>query len=182
MIIGLSGYSGSGKDEIAKILISQFGYRRVAFADNIRNIIYDLNPVVMVDVNYKDITIKDLVDRDGWDITKKNKEVRRLLQFLGEASRRHLNENIWVDSALSLLDSKENIVITDVRYVNEITFIKNRFLNSQVWRVKRTNVSPVNGHISETELEHYKVDQILQNNGSLEDLRLLVKTRMRGFI
>ena len=36
MIIGLSGYAQSGKDEVAKVLVEDYGYKRVAFADKIK--------------------------------------------------------------------------------------------------------------------------------------------------
>ena len=46
MIIGLAGKAGSGKDEVAKILIDLYGYKRIAFADAIRDALYELNPLV----------------------------------------------------------------------------------------------------------------------------------------
>jgi ABC-type antimicrobial peptide transport system ATPase subunit len=36
VIIGLMGYSKSGKDFIAKKFVDDYGYQRVAFADNIK--------------------------------------------------------------------------------------------------------------------------------------------------
>ena len=55
-----------------------------------------------------------------------------------------------------------------------------RQLNGQLWRVKKIGVEAINQHISETEMNDYKVDQIFTNNGTLEDLEFLVKTRMNG--
>ena len=48
MIIGLSGYAQSGKDTVAKVLIEEYGFTRIAFADKIREFLYDLNPQVKV--------------------------------------------------------------------------------------------------------------------------------------
>jgi len=39
MIIGLSGYASAGKDSVAQILVEKFGYKRMAFADAIRDIL-----------------------------------------------------------------------------------------------------------------------------------------------
>jgi len=78
MIIGLSGRAGSGKDEVAKVLVDLYGYKRIAFADAIRDALYELNPLVS-----DRIRVADLVDEYGWDFAKKNFEVRRLLQVFG---------------------------------------------------------------------------------------------------
>jgi hypothetical protein len=180
MIIGLSGYAGSGKDEVAKILMKEYGFRRIAFADKVREVLYEIDPVVMVDVHYKDITVKDLVNDEGWDDAKKNKEVRALLQNLGVAIRNNIGLDAWVDAALKDVSPDENVVVTDVRFINEASKIK--AMGGVLWRVKRPNVLAVNNHISETELDGYKVDQIFANSGSLEDLNMLVKNRMKSLI
>jgi hypothetical protein len=180
MIIGLSGYAGSGKDEVAKILIKDYEFKRIAFADKIRKILYELDPVVMIDVNYKDITVRDLVNDEGWDDAKKNKEVRALLQKLGVAIRNNLGLDTWVDAALKDISPNENVVITDVRFINEASKIK--AMGGTIWRIKRPNVEAINAHVSETELDGYKVDQIFANKGSIEDLKTLVISRMQGLL
>ena len=42
VIIGLSGYAQSGKDTVANILVQHYGYKRVAFADKIRECLFAL--------------------------------------------------------------------------------------------------------------------------------------------
>jgi hypothetical protein len=74
-----------------------------------------------------------------------------------------------------------NYVITDVRYPNEAKAIRG-YDNAQIWRIKRSGVLPVNAHASETAMEGEKVDQIFVNNGTLEDLKVLINTRMRGYM
>ncbi len=180
MIIGLSGYAGSGKDEVAKILVKEYGFKRIAFADKVREILYELDPVVMVDVHYKDITVRDLVNDEGWDDAKKNKEIRNLLQRLGVAVRNNLGLDAWVDAALKNVYLNEHVVVTDVRFINEASKIKE--IRGGLWRIKRPDVKAVNNHISETELDGYKVDQIFYNKGSLEELNILVKNRMKSLI
>ena len=51
-------------------------------------------------------------------------------------------------------------------------------INGEIWRIKRTNNAPVNNHISEYALDDYRFDQILKNEGSLDDLRELVRKRI----
>ena len=49
MIIGLSGYAQVGKDTVAQILVEEYGYSRIGFADIIRNACYRLNPIVTLE-------------------------------------------------------------------------------------------------------------------------------------
>jgi len=173
--IGLIGYSQSGKDTIASILVEKYGYTRIAFADKIREFLYDLNPMVACSpTGY----LQDLVNLVGWEDAKKEPQVRRLLQDLGVSARKIVDENIWVTLALGNIDVNQRVVITDVRFENEAVMIK--LMGGQLWRVKRIGVGPVNDHVSESELEGYKVDQIFVNNGTLKDLEVLITTRMRN--
>lgn len=173
-LIGLTGYAQSGKDTVASILVEKYGYSRIAFADKIRDFLYGINPMVACSpTGY----LQDLVNLVGWDNAKQEPQVRRLLQDLGISARELLDENIWITSALGNVNEGERVVVTDVRFENEAIMIK--LMGGQLWRVKRVGFGPVNDHISESELDGYKVNQIFVNNGSIEDLALLVTTRMR---
>ena len=173
--IGLVGYSQSGKDTVANILVKNYGYTRVAFADKIREFLYGLNPMVACSpTGY----LQDLVNLVGWDAAKQEPQVRRLLQDLGNSARKTIDENVWVTLALGNIDVNQRVVITDVRFENEAMMIK--LMGGQLWRVKRVGVGPVNDHVSESELEGYKVNQIFVNNGTIEDLEALIKTRMNN--
>lgn len=172
MIIGLSGYARSGKDEVAKILVEEYGFTRVAFADKIRKFLYETNPIV--DTHYR---LQPLVDAYGWDEVKRRSQVRELLQNVGIAARTVFNDEFWIAQALQPVYFEENWVITDVRFVNEANRIK-QYDNAQLWRIKRNGIEAVNDHVSEHDLEGYPVDIILKNEGTLEDLRALVRSRM----
>ena len=63
MIIGLSGYAQSGKDTVAEILVEEYGYTRVAFADIIKQAVYLLDPIV----NVSGMRLRYFVDQIGWD-------------------------------------------------------------------------------------------------------------------
>lgn len=183
MIIGLTGYAQSGKDTVAKILVENYGYTRVAFADKIREYLYDMNPMVD-NVAFEPIFLKDRVDRDGWEVAKKNPQIRRTLQNAGVSARKVFGEGFWVHEAMkTILDDPRpdmNYVITDVRFLNEADMI--RANNGQIWRIKRLGVDAVNAHVSESQMDGYQVDQIFTNNSSIEDLELMVKTRMMSLV
>ncbi len=161
MIIGLSGYAQSGKDTVASYLMKEHGFIRIAFADNIRRILYDMNPMI----GPEPLQVK--VDVDGWDAAKQHPEVRRLLQVLGVSARNHIDSEVWINSALDRV-MNDRIVITDVRFLNEARAIKER--GGEIWRIERPGVDAVNGHISETEMDTYKYDQTLINEASLTHL------------
>jgi hypothetical protein len=174
-LIGLTGYAQSGKDTLASILVEKYGYSRIAFADKIRDFLYGINPMVACSpTGY----LQDLVNLVGWDKAKQEPQVRRLLQDLGISARDLISEDIWVTAALSSVDKDQRVVVTDVRFENEAATIKS--MGGQIWRVKRSGVGPVNNHVSESEMDGYKVDQIFVNNGTLEDLNVLITTRMRN--
>ena len=172
MIIGLSGYARSGKDEIAKVLIEEFGYTRYAFADKLRDILYDLNP------NISGERLVPMVDTYGWTVAKTNHEVRELLQALGISARKNIYQDVWVDAVLRPLVRSDKVVITDVRFKNEYFAISGLPLVGSVWRVRREGVGPVNNHISEIDLDNESFDVVVDNNGSLEELRDKVRKVM----
>jgi len=177
MIIGLSGYAQSGKNTVADILVHQFGYKQIAFADKIRECLYALNPIVN-SVSNEHIYLRHLVDTSGWDIAKKNLEVRRLLQTMGaEVGRELIDPNLWVEMTMSKLNAyTDNIVITDVRFPNEYEAV--RWTYGEVWRIERPGYKPVNGHYSEIALDEWKFDRIIENWGGIPDLVNAVRGEM----
>ena len=173
MIIGLSGYARSGKDEIAKILIEDYSFIRVGFADKIRQMLVATNPLVK-----EGLRLEDVVENYGWEQAKVIfPEVRTLLQNMGVGARNIFKDTFWIDHALEYIDSNHNYVITDVRFINEAETIKS-YADSQIWRIRRIGVEAVNNHISEHDLDDYKFNQIIKNEGTLEDLRAKIHNRM----
>lgn len=174
MIIGLSGYARSGKDTAAEVLVEEFGFKRVAFADKLREVLYALDPIILWDDEWhrmkgvpEYMPLKWIIDEWGWDgykATGWSKHIRKLLQRLGtEAGRYVLGENVWVDAAFA--SGADRIVVTDCRFVNEATAIKHR--GGEVWRINRHGVGPINDHVSETGLDNWPFDLTLFNGGGL---------------
>jgi hypothetical protein len=141
MIIGFVGLIGSGKDTAADYLVNFHGFRRDSFAG----------------------TLKDAVSAVfGWDRTLlegRTKEAREwreqidpwwaerlgmpdltprwILQWWGtEVCRKAFHNDIWIASLEhKLLTSNDDIVISDVRFPNEITAIHKA--GGLVVRIKR---------------------------------------------
>lgn len=144
MIIGLCGYAGAGKDALGQILVERHGFVRLAFAD----------------------AVKAEAIEAGWN-GKKDAAGRRMLQEIGMA-RRAEAEDYWVVQAARQLRAGRSTVITDVRFENEVDFL--RCLQGTLVRVTRPGVGPVNDHVSETALDHFTPCYVIENSGTLEDL------------
>ena len=163
MIIGLTGYAQSGKDTVASFLVEHYGFTRVAFADKLREFSYEINPIVK-----PGLKLQDAVDEMGWEKAKvRIPEVRRILQDVGLSARNMFGTTVWVDQVAKVMPSGP-VVITDVRFLNEAQFIKNAA--GEIWRVERPGVLAVNSHISESQLDGFNFDNVINNDGDLKDL------------
>lgn len=181
MIIGLTGYARSGKDEVAKILVEKYGYKRIAFADKIRELLYEMDPPIPMGYGLEAHTVglQNYVDVYGWEGGKQNPTVRSMLQNLGVGARKVFNDSFWIHQAFGFgtIMRHENIVVTDVRFTNEADTIAGT-LEGQIWRVTRPGITAVNNHISEHDLYNYKANETLDNEGTLEDLKIKVQKLM----
>jgi dephospho-CoA kinase len=179
MIIGLSGYAQTGKDTVAEYLISNYGYRRVAFADPIREALYRLNPVVPVG-EFQSTHLAQAVNGLGWEETKRiSPETRRLLQVLGtEVGREMFGPDFWVNQAMRNASKFDKIVLTDVRYPNEYRAIKNR--DGVIIRIVKPGTTAVNEHSSETALDNFSFDATIVNDGSIHDLGKKIDSVIKG--
>jgi len=168
LLVGMSGYARSGKDTAAAAL-SALGFERRAFADALKTSLYRLSPLVPDGDEYS--RLSTVVDAEGWERAKSRTEVRALLQRLGtQAGRMVLGDDIWVDTALR--DLPERTVFTDARFQNEADAIRSR--HGIVIRIERPGVGPVNDHPSETGLEGYPFDAMVQNDGTVDELHAKV--------
>ena len=180
-LIALSGYARSGKDEAAKVLVEEFGFTQVAFADKLREMLYALNPII--DQNQSGCLVWEthlqyIIDKYGWDGYKETKygpEIRRLLQRLGtEAGRKTLWDTIWIDAAFAGIPDDAKVVVSDSRFFNEFDAVIAR--GGYIWRIDRDGIGPANDHPSETEAVNYdKFSLYLKNNGTLEEYKELIR-------
>jgi predicted Rdx family selenoprotein len=166
-VIGLSGYARSGKDTVARILVEQHGFTRVAYADALRDVALRVDPYVTT----AGTKLSTIVGSYGWERAKDNfPEVRRLLQQLGVAVRDLVDTDAWVTAAdRKMSDGAGRYVLPDMRFPNEIRLV--RALGGLTVRVHRPGFGPVNGHISETALDNERFAYELHNAGTAADLR-----------
>lgn len=196
MIIGISGKAGSGKDTIHKMIVFILYYKnlynedpeysdfssescsiyrqekfakfyRVSFADKLKDCISSLS-----DKNIDLSTIEGKNSLVEWlNIDGRNPSYRELLQWFGTSIREKICDDFWIQALFNQEDGS-NLIVTDVRFKNEVEAIKNK--EGIVIRVNR-DASGAGNHISETELDDYTFEYVIENNGTLEDLFYKIK-------
>lgn len=179
MILGLCGFSGSGKSTAGAFLESEFGFHQVAFADKIRELSYNINPYLGRNDYGISSHLAGIVDELGWERAKREiPEVRKFLQSVGEGSRQTFGATFWIDQVYAevyLDEDDKNVVITDVRYQNELEFIST--LGGYTVRIVREGHGPVNDHITEKELPFdFSITNVTGDHTSLKNgLRELIR-------
>lgn len=185
--IGICGNINAGKDEVAKILEAEYGYTRRAYSDPVYEILMTLNPLIPIEPGqfpatsgYRMMRLQDLVQFYGLDFVKRNSpEVRRYLRYIGtECGRNVFGQDCWVDRMAedSLYDEKT--VITGIRFVNEVEFVREN--GGVMWWVRSNReVPPDPSHISETLNYASVADYWLDNNHDIPMLRNTVIHKYR---
>lgn len=177
-VVGLMGYGGSGKSEVAKALAGM-GFTRTHIKDPLRR----MAATLLREAGFSE----EMVDRylDGDLKRQVIPELRRsgteIQQELGTAfGRDFCYPDLWLDLwrrrvAFFLTDPYARVVQESVRFPNEAEAI--RALGGLVVRVERPGVGPVSDHVSE--LPPAEPDFVIRNNGTLADLRWQVATWLR---
>jgi hypothetical protein len=180
-ILGLAGYARSGKDTAGNAL-AELGWKRIAFADVLREFVYRLNPLIMSEWG-KVTQLKWIIDEYGWDGYKRTQwadGVRDMLQVCGtECGRELISPNIWVDATFNRMEPDGKYVISDVRFPNEVRAIEER--GGFMLRIARPGVGPANGHKSETMLDNYTFDTLL-NEGDIRQFENKVRSYVSVYL
>ena len=194
MIIGISGKAQAGKDTVCKMIaytiwyytfsqrlipfgidhykrclpnyenmLKVIGYKHTFFAKSLKEC---LSVILNEDLNkFENINFKN--SQIDW---LNNMTVRELLQKFGTAIRNEVCDDFWVKVCLK--NCTEDCLISDVRFESEAEGI--REIEGIIIRINRDGAGAGN-HISETALDNYCFDYIIDNNGTEEDLLLKIK-------
>lgn len=172
-LILLHGLARSGKDTSAdflEVFLKKEGYKykRTAFA-------YTLKKVcgVLFNMSLEEIE-KHKEDPIDWVESKITP--RRFLQHFGtEYIRNNVDKDFWLKCVEQQMDdSLDYMIITDCRFPNELE-MKNKYDTISI-KVKRGNADKISttGHASEQGLDDDLFDHVIENNGSLEDLKVKI--------
>jgi hypothetical protein len=131
MIVGISGFINSGKNTVASILTEKYNFRQDSFAASLKDAC-----AMMFDWP------RDLLEGDTSDSRKWREEVdewwsvklnipefspRLALQLIGtDVMRDHFNPGMWFLTLENRIrkNPDQHVVISDVRFPNEIKFIQ----------------------------------------------------------
>lgn len=180
-IIGLVGFIGSGKGTVADILVRYHGYHSFAFADALKDAVATIfvwpRSLLEGDSNASR-AFRERVDpwwshKLGYEVTP-----RLILQKMGtEACRHGIADNIWIAALEKRIHGYEDVVISDCRFPNELDFV--RSAGGIIVQVNRGNAPTKEElskmHISETAWNYIVPDYIVDNDGTLQELKDKIK-------
>jgi|TARA_B000000557_G_scaffold118178_1_gene95865 hypothetical protein len=200
MIVGITGFIGSGKDTVAKMLVEK-GAVQDSFAAPLKDLCASVFGWPRDMLQGDTVESRDFRETPDMYWTRKlgidQFTPRLALQLLGtEIMRTHFNQDIWLDSLEYRIRKNEQqdtmVVVSDCRFKNELDLIKE--LNGIVVHVIRdelpewyeTAVHANKGsvpakhtmetrfakvHASEWKWVGYDFDFVIKNSGTLEDLQ-----------
>lgn len=167
-IVGFIGYMGAGKDTAAKALLDLGGWSQINFADEVKAMLYDLNPYIGDPDDGEPTSLQAVINMWGWDDAKREiPAVRTMLQRLGTECLRARDPDFWLNAwKKKAHHTEQNIVATDVRFENEADAIRD--YGGTLIYISRAGCY-CDGHSSEN-IESQWADAIIQNKGTPEEL------------
>ena len=196
MIIGLLGFIGSGKGTVGDILVEN-NFTPLSFAGSLKDAVSSIfcwDRALLEGDTHESRVFRETVDIFWTSKFGKPITPRYILQYFGtEVCRENLLDDIWVRSLERKIQQYENVVVTDVRFKNEISFLKS--INAVFVQIDRAETRPnwygflesldkptfesyansVNIHKSEYDwYAHPLIDYRIDNNGTLQELELKI--------
>jgi len=184
MIIGITGHAQHGKDTIGDLLVNEMGYTRLSFAEPMKREVAELYRPVLIaygrELGCDPATVIPFNDDAivAHLIATKPPLVRKLMQVHGTDIRRKEDPHYWVHKWLQQWRNRDNIVATDVRFLNEANAV--RRIGGVMVRVVRPSVAVDLSHSSESELTQITVAATFTNNGTIADLHTQVRDWLKG--
>lgn len=162
-VIGLAGLKGSGKSTLATEMTARHRYHLVKFAGPLKRMLSSLG------LTHHQI---EGVDKETPSWMLCGRTPREAMQTLGtEWGRECIGADFWVrcwTESVRALGVDARVVVDDVRFENEVAAI--RSFGGEIWRIERPGLTP-DGHVSETGILALPVDRVIQNDGSIYELR-----------
>ena len=178
-MIVLVGKKRAGKDTIADWLVENHGYRKVALADRIKEVLSN-NSNIPLEMFYdgdrekldyyeqfvKDVFTKSLIELGlptEFKIPSQMYSIRTMMQYFGTEVVQNINKLFWCKQ----IPVDEKVVISDVRFEHELNYFES--LGCTTIFVERDTIDN-DTHLSEAGLCHSDNDHVIVNNSSLEYL------------
>lgn len=209
MIIGVCGFIGSGKDTIADYLVNIHQFRRESFANTLKDAcaaVFGWDRTMLEGRTKQAREWREQVDE--WWSKRLDMAVtpRWVLQHWGtEVCRRGFHDDIWIASLENKLrNSRDDIVISDCRFPNEISAIRKQggtvirvvrgvepeWYQDAVavnagpkhigWALATDRLKQYNIHASETAWVGTDFDAVIDNNGTMDQLFQQINDLLQG--
>lgn len=170
IVLGVCGTKMSGKDTLADMFVQKDCFKKSQIAKPLKEICKSLFHLDEDQVNSKN---KDIID-ERYGTTP-----REILQFFGTHMMQfeiqkvlNCGRNFWVNDFIGRHTGIENIIISDMRFIHEYEALKDKYKdNFKVIHVIR-DTGIIDNHISETEWRDIPADYIVENNRSINDLKI----------
>jgi len=191
MIIGICGLIGCGKGTVGDILVEEYGFTKLSFADKLKDgvaTVFNWDRAMLEGDTVESREWRETQDDFWTKETGRTITPRLVLQEFGTDCMRHgFNDGIWVSLVKQELVKypKKNFVIPDVRFPNEANMIKS--IHGEVWRVRRgqdpvwmrmyqdIGVEPKDVHESEWRWANVDFNNIIYNDLGIDELKSQVK-------
>ena len=200
MIVGFVGLIGAGKDTAADYLVNFYGFRRDSFANTLKDAVSAVFGWDRVLLEGRTKEAREWREhRDEWWSNRLGMNItpRWILQYWGtDVCRVAFHDDIWIASLENKMrKTSDNIVISDVRFPNEITAIHNaggiviRIKRGEdpewfdaaasvnkgpngnsSWSLSKIKLEQLKIHASETSWVGGDIDYIVTNNGTIDEL------------
>ena len=191
MIIGICGLIGCGKGTVGDILVENYGFTKLSFADKLKDgvaTVFNWDRAMLEGDTVESREWRETQD-DFWTReTGRTITPRLVLQEFGTDCMRHgFDDGIWVSLVKQELVKypNKNFVIPDVRFPNEANMIKS--IHGEVWRVRRgqdpvwmrmyqdIGVEPKEVHESEWRWAKVDFNNVIYNDLGIDELKSQVK-------
>lgn len=162
IVVGLTGLARSGKDSAASVLVDCFQFRRIAFADALKE-----GCAAMLG-----LPLHRMYEGDREAILPEwGFSIRSFLQRMGtECVRTEFGDDFWIKAVQQRIASKAaqgntRFVISDARFPNEAQWI--RSMGGHVIHIERPGLERMD-HASERGVPRELLDPVLVNDGTLK--------------
>ena len=187
MIIGMCGLIGTGKDTVADILVNNYNFKKVSFADKLKDgvaTVFSWDRDMLEGTTDESRKWREQKDEFWSGETNEHITPRLVLQMFGtDCMRNGFYNGIWVSLVKQqiLQNPNQHFVIPDVRFPNEAKMLYQ--IGGEVWRVKRGpdpawfseyvqfNVEPTDVHASEWAWAHTKFTKVFENDTTIQGLK-----------
>jgi len=201
MIIGICGLIGAGKDTAADYLVNDHEFRRESFANTLKDAVSQVLGWDRTMLEGRTKQAREWREQvDTWwaeRLNMPNLTPRLMLQLWGtEVCRKSFHDDIWIASLENKLrKSRDDVVISDCRFPNEIKAIKQQSGlvirvvrgpepdwydaaasqnkgpdGNATWSLSKNKLEKLGIHASETSWIGTDFDAVIDNNSTLDHL------------